>query len=978
MARWRFWKRKPRAPRMTPEVREIHNHARKHYNAKEYSKAEPYLRELLKFNPADEWALDVLSRLLMNTNRQGEAIHFLEKLNVPGPDQSTFQTRLARCHFNASDYSETINILQSKIYENTIDDDDWDLLRRSLPRDLNQQEIDNFWVNLAEANLKFPQIDIEMIRIDLQESQLSEAAQRIQRVTMDTGDIQLSDKWKLELVKVLLEQGTPNIAEQIIRDIPENTPEYTKILIKIKRDLGDNESALQTAQSALEKKSDHGVMFAAMRLAWDLGSMEEVVSFAERIIVDKPTQRVAHRFRLRALVKIGDVSRIESAVEDSLNQLPDFIEAHRVMIDIYFHEYEDWKRVNHHCEAILKVDPKDRRALCHLIHSLLRMEEYREVEKLIEKSTKLHPDNDEIDLTSAHAHWKMEDKTKHIERINRMLTRHNLEPIYSIAENQSISVENLRCDAPSTSMENIPLVSIIMTVYGRDEFLDVAIDSILNQSHQNIELIVVDDCSPDDAFEYLQKRASKEPKMRVLQVEQNGGTYCAKNSAISIANGDYVGFMDSDDWTHPQRIQRQVQAIHNTDHKAVCHSYFRINEFGDIFYKGVGAIRLACISLLAKRSVFEKIGHFDSMRVGADTEYIERIKAAYGDEAVLHEPIPSMFMLNHSTSLTGGGRFHISWRSITGPRLEHHSSFRSWHKKIRFADQTPYVEFPLRVRPYTIPEEMIAGDLHWKEGVPLFSERIKSRNERWWMGAESAPWQGQISEKSAGLLYAKQQGIQTPKLLWSGENLEDLPKLADLPKRIVIKPSKGYSAHNVLCLVNGKNVLDESFWDDEKIQTQFGTDQFLQRVKPKWMVEEFLKPESLSEDEKIPRDWKFYCFGEEIALIHVVLRNSTVDKSANIHHYFTSDLRQLQRRVCTSRPVPADPLFFPDCWDEMVTQVKKLGKKLGCFMRIDMYATETGPVFGEFTPTPEGGEGFTEWADRYLATFWKGVEGVEN
>ena len=174
-------------------------------------------------------------------------------------------------------------------------------------------------MNLAEANLKFPQIDIEMIRIDLQESQLSEAAQRIRERTMDTGDIQLSDKWKLELVKVLLEQGT-NIAEQIIRDIPENTPEYTKILIKIKRDLGDNESALQNRPIRARKKSDHGVMFAAMRLAWDLGSMEEVVSFAERIIADKPTQRVAHRFRLRALVKIGDVSRIESAVEDSLNQ----------------------------------------------------------------------------------------------------------------------------------------------------------------------------------------------------------------------------------------------------------------------------------------------------------------------------------------------------------------------------------------------------------------------------------------------------------------------------------------------------------------------------------------------------------------------------------------------------------------------------------------------------------------------------------
>ena len=62
----------------------------------------------------------------------------------------------------------------------------------------------------------------------------------------------------------------------------------------------------------------------------------------------------------------------------------------------------------------------------------------------------------------------------------------------------------------------------------------------------------------------------------------------------------------------------------------------------------------------------------------------------------------------------------------------------------------------------------------------------------------------------------------------------------------------------------------------------------------------------------------------------------------------------------------------------MVTQVKTLGKMLGCFMRIDMYATSRGAVFGEFTPTPHGGSGYTEWADKYLATYWKGLEGVEN
>ena len=66
---------------------------------------------------------------------------------------------------------------------------------------------------------------------------------------------------------------------------------------------------------------------------------------------------------------------------------------------------------------------------------------------------------------------------------------------------------------------------------------------------------------------------------------------------------------------------------------------------------------------------------------------------------------------------------------------------------------------------------------------------------------------------------------------------------------------------------------------------------------------------------------------------------------------------------------------MPDCWDEMLEDVRNLGRSLGCFMRIDMFATDKGPVFGEFTPTPEGGKGYTEWADKYLATFWKGLEG---
>ena len=976
MVRWRFWQRSSKRVRDTPISKLNRQEARRYYNEKNYEMAEHFLQKLLEIDSTDEWALDVFSRLLMNTRRHKEAIPLLETLCVPGPDLPQYRHRLARSLLNSDRSSESIELLTQMIHEAEIEEEGWELLNRSLKNEYDRNQIDSFWKELASSHISSPHIDIEMIRIDLQASELTAAAHRIQRVTMVADDIQLSDKWKLKLVNVLLDESAPDIANQIIQSIPEDTPEYTKTLIKIKRALGDNVGAMETAIAALEDKSDHGVMFAALRLAWDLGSMEEVVSFSEKIIADKPTQRVAHRFRLRALVKIGDVERIENAINDSLESLPDFIEAHRVMIDIGFHEFEDWVLVTGHCKAILEIEPTDRRALCHLIHSQLRLGNFDEVSDLIKKSTETHPENDEVDLTAAQAFWKMENGN-HIQRINRMLKRHELAPIYSAAENENISVENLRCDAPPSSMTNQPLVTVIMTVYGRDEYLDVAVESILNQTHQNIELIVVDDCSPDDAFEYLKERASGEPRLKAMQVMKNGGTYCAKNSAISVASGEYIAFMDSDDWTHPQRIERQLSAIKDTPYRAVCHSYFRVNEFGDIFYKGVGAIRLACISLFAKRSVFEKIGYFDSMRVGADTEFIERIKATFGDDVVLHDPIPSMFMLNHSTSLTGGGRFQISWRSITGPRLEHHSSFKAWHKKIRHKGWNPYVAHPLRVRPYEIPAEMISGDLHWTENMPLFSQQIENRNQRWWSSAQSAPWQGQLSEKSAGLLWAKQQGIQTPEILWSGEDLSEIPSLTDLPKRVVIKTNKGVGTSNTICLDNRVNVLDDVVWTDGDIQQRFDSDELLERVKPIWTVEELLKPESWSEDEKIPRVWKFYCFGEEIALIHVVLRNSMLDKSANVHHYFSSDLRQFQRRIRSSRSVPNEPLFFPQCWDEMLKQVKMLGKKLGCFMRIDMYATDKGPIFREFTPIPERPEGYTEWADRYLATFWNGMEGVE-
>ena len=66
---------------------------------------------------------------------------------------------------------------------------------------------------------------------------------------------------------------------------------------------------------------------------------------------------------------------------------------------------------------------------------------------------------------------------------------------------------------------------------------------------------------------------------------------------------------------------------------------------------------------------------------------------------------------------------------------------------------------------------------------------------------------------------------------------------------------------------------------------------------------------------------------------------------------------------------------IPDCWDELCETAIKLGKELE-FMRIRFYATKRGAVFGEFTPQPHGGNGFTEEADKWLGSIWKGLEGA--
>ena len=93
-----------------------------------------------------------------------------------------------------------------------------------------------------------------------------------------------------------------------------------------------------------------------------------------------------------------------------------------------------------------------------------------------------------------------------------------------------------------------PKVSIIIPIYNVEKYLDTCLQSISNQSLKEIEIICIDDCSKDDSFAILQAHAENDPRIIVLRNETNVGQGNTRNRGIKIAKGDYIGFIDSDDY----------------------------------------------------------------------------------------------------------------------------------------------------------------------------------------------------------------------------------------------------------------------------------------------------------------------------------------------------------------------------------------------------------------------------------------------
>ena len=109
-----------------------------------------------------------------------------------------------------------------------------------------------------------------------------------------------------------------------------------------------------------------------------------------------------------------------------------------------------------------------------------------------------------------------------------------------------------------------PTVSIIIPVYSVEKYLDKCLDSVVNQTYTNLEIILVDDGSPDNCPAMCDAWKSRDPRIHVIH-QKNGGLSVARNEGMKLATGEFIGFVDSDDWIERNMVERLLSALLETD-----------------------------------------------------------------------------------------------------------------------------------------------------------------------------------------------------------------------------------------------------------------------------------------------------------------------------------------------------------------------------------------------------------------------------
>ena len=237
--------------------------------------------------------------------------------------------------------------------------------------------------------------------------------------------------------------------------------------------------------------------------------------------------------------------------------------------------------------------------------------------------------------------------------INRALSCYGIPEIGLKAAAVLPAYDHLCCITSPDRRVSGPKVSVILAAYETAATLPTALRSLQDQTWQNLEILVVDDASPTDGTARITREfAAQDPRIRLIGMAENGGAYMARNRALDMATGEYVTLHDADDWSHPRRIEAQVDFLRGAKDVLACTSEQAraTDDLGFERWIGAGrAIETNYTSLMVRRAEMRThFGYWDTVRLSADNELIRRMRAALGARAVRFLPTGPLAFQRHA------------------------------------------------------------------------------------------------------------------------------------------------------------------------------------------------------------------------------------------------------------------------------------------------------------------------------------------
>jgi glycosyltransferase involved in cell wall biosynthesis len=191
-----------------------------------------------------------------------------------------------------------------------------------------------------------------------------------------------------------------------------------------------------------------------------------------------------------------------------------------------------------------------------------------------------------------------------------------------------------------------PKVSIIIPAFNASDFIDEAVYSVLNQTYQNIEIIIIDDNSTDDTFLKAKKLENTFPELIKVYTNKGKGACAARNFAFTKSTGDYIQYLDADDLLHPSKIENQLRLFKQYGNKIVCSAEWGrfydsiesvvwsnqlVNKNYDApinflvdSWNGKGMMAVHC--WLVPRALIKKAGKWnDNLIINQDGEFFSRV-----------------------------------------------------------------------------------------------------------------------------------------------------------------------------------------------------------------------------------------------------------------------------------------------------------------------------------------------------------------